>query len=196
MALDNSNNTYTVQEGDTLSGLFGEDWQEVAALNSITNPRNLQVGQVLQLNPEPEVEGEEGFLTGAADWASDFFGGIQDSAREFGGDVRDAYEDLSVSSIGDDVYSSLVNSPMPTSLEELGSTEEGSEEGIGTLEDYEDVTIGEWGDTNNIKEETQASEAPTEQWHVQKGDTLSSIAKTLGTSVEALLKSNQRPKQY
>jgi LysM repeat protein len=86
-----------------------------------------------------------------------------------------------VSSIGDFLYSKIINSPM------------------GTLEDYEDVTIGEWGDVNNIKEEAQASgfiseaqasEAPTEQWHVQKGDTLSSIAKTLGTSVEALLKSN------
>lgn len=44
--------TYTVQSGDTLSGIagaHGTTWQELAELNQIENPRRLRVGQVLKL---------------------------------------------------------------------------------------------------------------------------------------------------
>lgn len=43
---------YTVQPGDTLSGIagqFGTTWQNLAALNSLGNPNLLQVGQVLKV---------------------------------------------------------------------------------------------------------------------------------------------------
>ena len=150
-------NIYRIKEGDTLSDLFGQNWQEVAAFNGIDDPTKLQVGQEVDLNlyePQPaqqqvqqeeqptssqgEPSGEEGFLSGAADWASSYF-------KEVGADTRDVYENLSASSIGDDVFSSFGNSPMPTSLEELGSPEELAAMGdIGTLEDYKDVTVGDW----------------------------------------------------
>jgi LysM repeat protein len=45
-------NTYTVQSGDTLSGIAGEHgttWQILAELNDIENPRQLRVGQVIKL---------------------------------------------------------------------------------------------------------------------------------------------------
>jgi LysM repeat protein len=44
--------TYTVQSGDTLSGIAGEHgttWQILAELNDIQNPRQLRVGQVIKL---------------------------------------------------------------------------------------------------------------------------------------------------
>lgn len=44
--------TYTVQPGDSLSAIarrFGTTWQELAALNGISNPNIIHVGQVLQI---------------------------------------------------------------------------------------------------------------------------------------------------
>ncbi|HZD11250.1 MAG TPA: LysM domain-containing protein [Candidatus Binatia bacterium] len=44
--------TYTVAPGDTLSAIarrFGTTWQEIAALNNISNPNIIHVGQVLQI---------------------------------------------------------------------------------------------------------------------------------------------------
>ena len=117
-------NIYRIKEGDTLSDLFGQNWQEVAAFNGIDDPTKLQVGQEINLNlydysivpqgqesQEQQLSGEDEFKSGAADWATSFF-------REVGADARDVYEDLSASSIeDDDVFSSFTNSPMPTSLE-------------------------------------------------------------------------------
>lgn len=48
-----SANTYTVQSGDTLSGIaakFGTSYQHLAQVNGISNPSLIRVGQVLQIN--------------------------------------------------------------------------------------------------------------------------------------------------
>lgn len=45
-------NTYTVQAGDTLSGIaskYGTTYQELAALNGISDPNVIRVGQVLKV---------------------------------------------------------------------------------------------------------------------------------------------------
>lgn len=113
---------YKIQEGDTLSDLFGQNWQEVAAFNGIEDPTKLQIGQEINVNlyeppvkqtPAPQemntsASGEQGFLKGAADWATGYFEDFTVGAEAF----------------GDDVYSTFVNSPMPQTLEELGSPEE------------------------------------------------------------------------
>ena len=39
---------YTVKQGDTLWGLFGSKWNQIAELNGISNPTKLQVGQELK----------------------------------------------------------------------------------------------------------------------------------------------------
>ena len=44
--------TYKVQSGDTLSGIaaeHGTTWQKIAALNELSDPRRLRVGQMLKL---------------------------------------------------------------------------------------------------------------------------------------------------
>jgi LysM repeat protein len=44
--------SYTVQSGDTLSGIaaeHGTTWQELARINKLSDPRRLKVGQVLEL---------------------------------------------------------------------------------------------------------------------------------------------------
>ena len=44
--------TYTVQSGDTLSGIaakFGTSYQTLASLNGISNPNLIHIGQVLQV---------------------------------------------------------------------------------------------------------------------------------------------------
>ena len=48
-----SADSYTVQSGDTLSGIaqrFGTNYQTIASLNDISNPNQIFVGQVLRLN--------------------------------------------------------------------------------------------------------------------------------------------------
>jgi LysM repeat protein len=65
-----------------------------------------------------------------------------------------------------------------------------------TSEDWEaghhDLTLQQKEQTSGFISEAQASDANDGEgkWHVQKGDTLTSIANTLGTSVPALLKAN------
>lgn len=52
----NSNKTYVVVSGDTLSGIadkFGTTWQELARINNIENPNLIQVGQLLQVTAGP-----------------------------------------------------------------------------------------------------------------------------------------------
>lgn len=44
--------TYTVQSGDTLSGIaakFGTSWQRLADLNGLANPNLIYPGQVLTI---------------------------------------------------------------------------------------------------------------------------------------------------
>ena len=38
----------TVHKGDTLYGLFGSKWRQIATINGITDPTKLQVGQELK----------------------------------------------------------------------------------------------------------------------------------------------------
>ena len=47
-----SNQTYTVQNGDTLSGIaakFGTTYKAIATLNGISNPNLIYTGQVLKI---------------------------------------------------------------------------------------------------------------------------------------------------
>ena len=49
----NAKGTYTVQSGDTLSGIankFGTNYESLASLNNISNPNRIYVGQVLKLS--------------------------------------------------------------------------------------------------------------------------------------------------
>lgn len=49
----NASGTYTVQSGDTLSGIankFGTNYQSLASLNHISNPNRIYAGQVLKLS--------------------------------------------------------------------------------------------------------------------------------------------------
>ncbi len=47
---------YHVQEGDTLYGLFGEDYQSIADFNGFDDPNNLYIGQELRIPVESEKE--------------------------------------------------------------------------------------------------------------------------------------------
>lgn len=54
----NSGSTYTVQSGDTLSGIaakFGTTYQKIAADNGIANPNIIHPGQVLRINGGGQV---------------------------------------------------------------------------------------------------------------------------------------------
>jgi lipoprotein NlpD len=57
--------TYVVKRGDTLYSIAldsGVDWRELAALNQITDPSKLQVGQVLQVRPPAAAPGPDGVV--------------------------------------------------------------------------------------------------------------------------------------
>ena len=50
---ENTNKTYTVQSGDTLSGIaakFGTTYQSLASINGIADPNTIYVGQVLKID--------------------------------------------------------------------------------------------------------------------------------------------------
>ena len=52
MRLKGQSNAYTVQSGDTLSGIAsanGTTWQALAGKNHIANPNMIFVGQTIQL---------------------------------------------------------------------------------------------------------------------------------------------------
>lgn len=52
MRLKGQSNAYTVQSGDTLSGIasaHGTTWQVLASKNNIANPNMIFVGQTIQL---------------------------------------------------------------------------------------------------------------------------------------------------
>ncbi len=48
---------YTVQPGDTLSGIAGSDWRAVADANGIANPNLIFVGDVIYLGGEAPSDG-------------------------------------------------------------------------------------------------------------------------------------------
>jgi lipoprotein NlpD len=51
---EEKNGFYSVQEGDTLFGIalaFGQNWRDIAAWNSLTNPDRISVGQKLRVKP-------------------------------------------------------------------------------------------------------------------------------------------------
>ncbi len=49
---------YTVQKGDTLSGIFGSDWNQVAEYNNLDNPSLINPGQKIRV-PESLKEGSD-----------------------------------------------------------------------------------------------------------------------------------------
>ncbi len=75
--------SYTVRSGDTLGGIadhFGVDEDDLAAVNGITNPNRLQVGQQLSI-PGNSTGGSRQVAAGSADYvviAGDTLSGIAD----------------------------------------------------------------------------------------------------------------------
>lgn len=46
---------YVVKKGDTLSGVFGKNWQNIAKLNKLADPNKIMVGQKLQIPDAPNT---------------------------------------------------------------------------------------------------------------------------------------------
>lgn len=69
-------NTYTVQSGDTLSGIasmFNTSWQDLANINGIGNPDLIYEGQVLNINgcPQPQPQAPQTYTVQSGDTLSD-----------------------------------------------------------------------------------------------------------------------------
>ena len=57
--------TYVVKRGDTLYGIaldHGHDYRDIAAWNSLANPHQIQIGQVLRVNPPAPTVAESGVV--------------------------------------------------------------------------------------------------------------------------------------
>ena len=164
---NNTNSTatsYTVQSGDTLSGIatkFGTNWQNLAQLNNISNPNLIYTGQVLKLNNRSTTTNSSSSNSATTSngtytvKSGDTLSGI---ASQFG----TTYETLA----------NLNNLSNPNRI-------------------YVGQVLRVNGATSSNHSSSNATVSTgTSSYTVQSGDTLSGIAAKFGTTYEALAQRN------
>lgn len=109
-AQQNCVNTYTVFDGDTLSGIaqrFNVNMNELAALNNIENPRLIYIGDLLCLDGLVEAQPAPGGTEDTADDTGD------DSTDDSGDDTTDDTTDDAADDTGDEDEDGTVVAPAP-----------------------------------------------------------------------------------
>ncbi len=72
--------TGAVEQGDTLSKVFGEQWREVAEYNNLQNPNLIYAGQILKL--PPGFKKDQNLVEQGLDWGTSLTPGASD-LRDF-----------------------------------------------------------------------------------------------------------------
>ena len=154
--------TYTVQSGDTLSGIankFGTNYESLANLNNISNPNRIYVGQVLKLSSGSTVSNVVNHSTASA--AGSYTVKSGDSLSAIAARYGMSYETLA----------RLNNISDPNRIY-VGQT----------------LNLGTSGYTSHHYAASSSSNGGS--YTIQAGDTLSAIAARYGMSYETLARLN------
>ena len=156
--------TYTVQSGDTLSGIankFGTNYESLANLNNISNPNRIYVGQVLKLSANSNTASSAHQATTNATPAGSYSVKAGDSLSAIAARYGMSYETLA----------RLNNISDPNRIY-VGQT----------------LNLGTSGYTSHHYAASSSSNGGS--YTIQAGDTLSAIAARYGMSYETLARLN------
>lgn len=156
--------TYTVQSGDTLSGIankFGTNYESLANLNNISNPNRIYVGQVLKLSANSNTASSAHQATTNATPAGSYSVKAGDSLSAIAARYGMSYETLA----------RLNNISNPNRIY------------VGQV-----LKLSSGSTVSNVVNHSTASAAGS--YTVKSGDSLSSIATRYGMSYETLARLN------
>ena len=156
--------TYTVQSGDTLSGIankFGTNYESLASLNNISNPNRIYVGQVLKLSANSTTANSTHQVTTSTTSAGSYTVKAGDSLSAIAARYGMSYETLA----------RLNNISNPNRIY-VGQT----------------LNLGTSGYTSHHYAASSSSNGGS--YTIQAGDTLSAIAARYGMSYETLARLN------
>ena len=156
--------TYTVQFGDTLSGIankFGTNYESLASLNNISNPNRIYVGQVLKLSANSTTANSTHQVTSSPSSAGSYTVKCGDSLSAIAARYGMSYETLA----------RLNNISNPNRIY-VGQT----------------LNLGTSGYTSHHYAASSSSNGGS--YTIQAGDTLSAIAARYGMSYETLARLN------
>lgn len=156
--------TYTVQSGDTLSGIankFGTNYESLANLNNISNPNRIYVGQVLKLSANSNTASSAHQATTNATPAGSYSVKAGDSLSAIAARYGMSYETLA----------RLNNISNPNRIY------------VGQV-----LTLSSGSTVSNVVNHSTASAAGS--YTVKSGDSLSAIAARYGMSYETLARLN------
>lgn len=156
--------TYTVQSGDTLSGIankFGTNYESLASLNNISNPNRIYVGQVLKLSANSTTASSTHQVTANTTSAGSYTVKAGDSLSAIAARYGMSYETLA----------RLNNISNPNRIY-VGQT----------------LNLGTSGYTSHHYAASSSSNGGS--YTIQAGDTLSAIAARYGMSYETLARLN------
>ncbi len=156
--------TYTVQSGDTLSGIankFGTNYESLANLNNISNPNRIYVGQVLKLSANSNTASSANQATTNATPAGSYSVKAGDSLSAIAARYGMSYETLA----------RLNNISNPNRIY------------VGQV-----LKLSSGSTVSNVVNHSTASAAGS--YTVKSGDSLSAIAARYGMSYETLARLN------
>ncbi len=156
--------TYTVQSGDTLSGIankFGTNYESLANLNNISNPNRIYVGQVLKLSANSNTASSAHQATTNATPAGSYSAKAGDSLSAIAARYGMSYETLA----------RLNNISNPNRIY------------VGQV-----LKLSSGSTVSNVVNHSTASAAGS--YTVKSGDSLSAIATRYGMSYETLARLN------
>ena len=156
--------TYTIQFGDTLSGIankFGTNYESLASLNNISNPNRIYVGQVLKLSANSTTANSTHQVTTSTTSAGSYTVKAGDSLSAIAARYGMSYESLA----------RLNNISNPNRIY-VGQT----------------LNLGTSGYTSHHYAASSSSNGGS--YTIQAGDTLSAIAARYGMSYETLARLN------
>ena len=198
--------TYTVESGDTLTGIaeeYGVTIAELQAWNNISNPNNIYVGEVLKIYTNGSDDSGDGGSISYTVQSGDTLSGI---AEEYGVTVAELQAWNNISN-PNDIYAGEV-----LKIYTNGSGDSGnggsisytvqSGDTLSTIAEEYGVTVEELVEWNNISnpddiyvgevlkiytnDSNDSGDGGSISYTVQSGDTLTSIAATFDVTIEEL----------
>ncbi|WP_195926937.1 phage tail tip lysozyme [Sarcina ventriculi] len=198
--------TYTVESGDTLTGIaeeYGVTIAELQAWNNISNPNNIYVGEVLKIYTNGSDDSGDGGSISYTVQSGDTLSGI---AEEYGVTVAELQAWNNISN-PNDIYAGEILKIYTNGSDDSGnggsiSYTVQSGDTLSTIAEEYGVTVEELVEWNNISnpddiyvgevlkiytnDSNDSGDGGSISYTVQSGDTLTSIAATFDVTIEEL----------